>query len=89
MKAKEFITEELKKLHSKFSSSNIRYEYNVYTNTHIIEITPIEFYKNETYMASELELEDLFSSEYPKENIIFISTDSLNKVSNPIFEIID
>ena len=51
MTAKEFITEELKKLHSKFSSSNIRYEYNVYTNTHIIEITPIEFYNNETYMA--------------------------------------
>lgn len=87
MTSVEFITEELKKLHTNFSSSNIRYELNVYTSTHIIEITPVEFYNNETYMASELELEDLFLIKYPKENILFISTDSLNKISNPIFEI--
>mgnify|MGYP003624719850 CR=1 FL=1 len=87
MTSVEFITEELKKLHTKFSSSNIRYEFNVYTSTHIVEITPLEFYNNEIYMSSELDLEELFINEYPKENIIFVSTDSLNKVSNPIFEI--
>jgi hypothetical protein len=87
MTSVEFIKEELKKLHIRFSSSNIRYEFNVYNATHIIEITPLEFYNNETYMASELELEELFLNLYPKESILFVSTDSLNKVSKPIFEI--
>lgn len=87
MTSVEFIKEQLKKLHIRFSSSNFRYEFNRYTNTHIIEITPFEFYNNETYMESELEFEESFLSQYPKESILFVSTDSLNKVSKPIFEI--
>jgi hypothetical protein len=83
----EFIIRELKSLHNKFTNSNIRYEFCKQTNTHLIEVTPFEFYNSETYILAELDFEDLFSKNYPNEDILFISDESLNKITSPIFEI--
>lgn len=83
----EFIISELKSLHNKFTSSNIRYEFSKACNTHLIEVTPLEFYNSESYMEYELNLEDKFIENYPLEDLIFISDQSLNKITNPIFEI--
>jgi len=83
----DFIIKELKSLHNKFRNSNIRYEFCKSTNTHLVEVTPIEFYNSETYMEAELDLEDLFFENYSNEDLIFISEQSLSKITDPIFEI--
>lgn len=82
-----FIINELKNLHNKFTSSNIRYEFCSSTNTHLVEVTPIKFYNSETYMLAELDLEDLFFEKYPNEDLVFISEQSLSKIGEPVFEI--
>lgn len=87
MTSVDFIIKELKRIHSLFTTSNIRYEFNVSTKTHLIEVTPFEFYNSESYMNAELELEDKFDYDFPSENILFVSDESLSKISNPIFEI--
>lgn len=81
----DFIIKELKTLHSKFTNSNIRYEYS--NSTHLVEVTPFEFYNSDKYMMCELDLEDKFFENYPSEELVFISDQSLSKISNPIFEI--
>lgn len=83
----DFIIRELKSLHNKFTNSNIRYEFCKSSNTHLVEVTPFEFYNSETYMEAELDFEDLFSENFPNEDLVFISEQSLSKISNPIFEI--
>lgn len=83
----DFIIKELKSLHNKFTNSNIRYEFCKSTNTHLVEVTPIEFYNSESYMEAELDLEDLFTENYPNEDLVFISEQSLSKITDPIFEI--
>lgn len=82
-----FITNELKSLHNKFTRSNIRYEFCGATNTHLVEVTPLEFYNSETYMEAELDLEDLFFANFPNEDLVFISEQSLSKINEPIFEL--
>ena len=81
----DFIISELKNLHSKFTNSNIRYEYS--NSSHLVEVTPQEFYNSDRYMQYELDLEDRFFEIYPSEDLIFISDQSLSKITNPIFEI--
>lgn len=87
MKSVDFLINSLETLHIKFSSCSIRYEFNTNTNIHLVEVTPIEFYNDLEYMNEELEIEDSFASLFPNEEIVFISEDSLNKISNPIFEL--
>lgn len=86
MIAVNYIINQLKTLHYKFPNSNMRYEFRENTKTHLIEVTPLEFYNNESYMNAELELEELFLKEFSEE-IIFISSDSLTKIIQPNFEI--
>lgn len=83
----DFIIKELKSLHNKFTNSNIRYEFCKSSNTHLVEVTPFEFYNSETYMKAELDFEDLFLDNFHNEDLVFISEQSLSKISNPIFEI--
>ena len=83
----DFIIKELKSLHNKFTNSNIRYEFCNSSNTHLVEVTPFEFYNSETYMEAELGFEDLFLDKFPNEDLVFISEQSLSKISNPIFEL--
>ena len=83
----DFIIKELKSLHNKFTNSNIRYEFNNSSNTHLVEVTPLEFYNSEIYMEHELDLEERFFEFYPLEELVFVSDQSLSKISNPIFEI--
>lgn len=87
MTAVTFLIEELKELQKLFPSAEFRYEMSHGTNTHLVEITPDSIYNNNDYIDYELALEEEFISLFPTENIIFISEDSLNKITNPIFEI--
>jgi hypothetical protein len=87
MKAVDFLINSLEILHEKFPTCNIRYEFLDNSSTHLVEVTPIQFYNDEEYMNEELFLEEEFSSLYPSEDIVFISEDSLNKIENPILEL--
>ncbi len=88
MKSKEFIKEKLNELFAQFSDIKIQYEYRANTYSHLIEVTPLVFFKeNKNYIALEAALEDEFESLFPNENIVFISEDSLSEIMNPDFKL--
>lgn len=87
MKAKDFLTKKLNELTTKVEDIQIRYEFRVSTQSHLIEITPlIVFEENELYMQEEANLEAEFEQLYPTENIVFISKGSLTEIQNVEFE---
>lgn len=80
----EFVKSKLNDLFNKFNFIKIRYEYRLNTFTHLIEVLPLSFFeKNEEYMLLESEIENDFESFFPKENILFISENSLSEIKNP------
>lgn len=83
-----FLEQKLKELFLQFPKSNIRYEFRSNRNLHLVEITPLSFYLNEKYKIAETKIEDEFEFLYPNESILFISENSLNKISSPNFELI-
>jgi hypothetical protein len=83
-----FIEKHLSILFDKFPKSNFRYEFRENRDLHLIEVTPLHFYNNDSYMYCETEFEDEFELLFPQENLIFISQDSLNKIRNPRFELL-
>lgn len=86
MKSRKFIEHKLTELFAKFNDIKIQYEYRANTYSHIIEVTPLVFFKeNECYITLEAELEEEFESLFPNENILFISEDSLSEIINPDF----
>lgn len=85
----KFLEEKLKELFLRFPKSNIRYEYRSNRNSHLIEITPLSFYNNDRYKIVETEIEDEFENKFPSESVIFISENSLNKISCPHFELMN
>jgi hypothetical protein len=88
MKSREFIEKNLRSLALKFDEAKIRYEYRESTQSHIIEVVPLNFYeKNESYMEEEDRIEDEFEELFPTENIIFISEESLTEINKPDYEL--
>ena len=83
----EFIKEKLEHLANAFKTVTIRYAYNDAISTHIVELSPEEEYYNNTaldkcWIPISLEFNRLFENE----DITFISSDSILKISNPVFE---
>lgn len=88
MKPTEFLERKLNKIFVQFTDIKIRYEYRANTCSHLIEVTPLAFFKeNEKYILLEDELEEEFETLYPNENIVFISEDSLTEIRTPNFEL--
>ncbi|MEA3446911.1 MAG: hypothetical protein U9Q98_00455 [Bacteroidota bacterium] len=88
MKSKKFIKEKLEQLFAQFNDIKIQYEYRANTYSHIIEVTPLEFFKeDERYLILEAELEEEFESLFPNENIVFISEGSLSEIKSAEFEL--
>lgn len=87
MKSVDFLSNSLEILHDKFSNCNIRYEFVSNTNVHLVEVTPVDFYNDDSYINEELLLEEEFENLYPNEEIVFISEGSLNKIENPLLEL--
>lgn len=84
----EFIKYKLQSLNNICPYLNIKYEYRVYTDTHIIDIRPQYFFEvDKLYILQQLEIESEFEEKYPYDNIMFISEDSLTRIDNPIFEL--
>lgn len=88
IKSFQYLEIKLKELHKLFPKCNIRYEYRETRKSHIIEITPLSFYEDEDYQIAETDIEDDFEIKYPGEDIVFVSENSLTKVTNPCLELI-
>lgn len=84
MNSVDFLKKELESLSNSFTGIEIRYEFREKISTHIIEILPLNIYKsNKRYIDAEIELEKGFSNEFPSEEILFISEDSLTQIYSP------
>lgn len=80
----DFISNQLEILSELIPKIGIRYEYDSTDKTHIIEVVPDELYKNDKkYINIEIHIEDSFKKEFPSEEILFISTESLTQIQNP------
>ena len=85
-KAREYILDQLKELHIRVEGIKIRYEFNDDLNTHLVEVLPLSLYEdNQEYILAEMEFEEEFRTEFPEEEILFVSADSLNQVENASF----
>lgn len=90
MNAKKFIKENLKYIFKKIEGISIRYEHISHINAHVIEITPINIFElDEEYMLLETAFEENFDKEFPSEELVFVSSDSLTKIKNAEFELKD
>lgn len=84
----DFIIERLKQLSEKFIGIKLRYEFRRSTQSHLVEILPLDiFEEDELYLDEEIKLEAEFEKLYPSESIVFISEGSLTEIRNPEFEI--
>ena len=84
MNSSEYIISRLKQLACNIPNIQIRYEFRIITQTHIVEVLPLIFFKeNEQYINEEVKLETDFEQLYPSENIVFISESSLTEIRNP------
>lgn len=62
----------------------IAYEYRNASNTHIVEVKPQSVFKDsKKYIDMELELEKDFSQQFPDQELLFISKDSLTEIKSP------
>lgn len=87
MNSKEYIIQNLNNLIEELPELNARYKVDSNHRTHIIEISPAAmFYDNQDYREQELRMEDEFENSFAEENILFITTDSLNTIDNADFE---
>jgi len=81
MNPSEFINKKIEYLKFKFKDIEIKYQYKITTDTHIIKISPLSLYENNIeYVMEEEDIENEFNKLYPSEELLFISEDSLTKI---------
>jgi hypothetical protein len=88
-KSQEFLIGKLSRLITELPEVQVRYEQNEHTFTHVIEILPLSVFKNNPeYIKIERDLEKDFRENFPEEEILFISEDSLNEIEgkNVLFD---
>lgn len=85
-KAQEYIIKELNFLYEKFTAIQIRYEFNEGLNVHFVEVLPLEVYDTQNYILEEMRISEKFEEMFgDKEELLFISEDSLNCIENPTY----
>lgn len=88
-KVTAFIIEALKQFILSFPQTRVRYEYDIESNVHSVEVVPNEIYHlNEEYIAWENKFVDAFIERFPTQNICFISDDALVGIENVNFELV-
>lgn len=84
----EFIKSELKNFIVEFPKTRVRYENDINSNTHSIEIVPNEIYRlDKDYITWEDNFFDAFINEFPDQNICFISDDAIVCLDKVDFEL--
>ena len=86
MKARDFIENRLQYLIECFPQMKVSYEFDNFSNSHFIEVLPSsEFRKNSKYSEYETNLIIDFISEFPNEDIVFVTKNDLIEIENPSF----
>ena len=87
--ADKFLKDKLVELFNNMEGIKIRYEYEDYMNLHLVEILPLEaFENNEELILKEIKIQDEFEKLFGnKEELLFISSDSLNQITNSDFSL--
>lgn len=89
MTPQEYIKSTLQVFISKFTQTRVRYEFDSIAFTHYIEIVPNSVYHlDEAYIAWESAFYELFTTQYPNQNICFISDDALVGLDEVQFELV-
>ena len=84
MLAKNFIFEKLTSLAQVFPHIVVKYEFNKLAKTHIVELSPMEYYYNDPALDDAwIAISKEFIEQFPSEDISFISVDSSLKIKNP------
>ncbi|MFW5701150.1 MAG: hypothetical protein ACOCWM_05610 [Cyclobacteriaceae bacterium] len=85
MNASDFITSGLREFIKIFPQTKVSYEFDYYASTHYVEVIPSDVYHlDENYIDWEKSFFNAFISQFPDQNICFISDDapiSLDEVS--------
>ncbi len=88
MNSREYLENKIRGLSLRFNKIRIRYEHRSITQSHIVEILPLDLYEdNVDYLLEEEFIEEEFNAFYPDENILFVSEGSLTEVARVDFEI--
>jgi len=86
MKSKEYIRKKLNEISNVFPELIFRYQFNENSETHIIEVKPLDAYQtNNEYIKYEANLMFDFENEFFPETILFVSEDSLTQITHPEF----
>jgi hypothetical protein len=87
MESKKFLLNKLRELHNAFPHISIKYKYDEYSEKHIVDIMPLTEYENNAYIEYEADLSHEFDNKFFPQSVMFISADSLTKLTNPEFMI--
>ena len=88
MKSKDFLISKIKWLNNCFPQLSIKYQFDESDNTHLIEVMPLlDFENNSEYQNAEAELTFEFEQLFFPETVLFISKNSLTKITASEFEI--
>lgn len=88
MSASNFLKEKIQQMAFIFPFGKYSYEYDKFSGMHIIQVEPLSLYNfNEKYKDFETSLSINFDDTYYPESVLFLSDESLNKVTNPDFEV--
>lgn len=82
---KKFIVKEIDSLSLMFPLISFKYGYDEIGEQHIIDIEPDTEYRNEEYMLAEFTVLDKFITQFPEEQLLFVSNDNYIKVDKPIY----
>lgn len=86
MESKKFLINKLRELHNVFPHLSIKYKYDDYSEKHIVDIMPLtEYEDNSNYITYESNLSYEFDNAFFPQSVMFISADSLTKLTNPEF----
>lgn len=84
----EYIKLELKKFIIEFPKTRVRYDNDINSNTHSLEIVPNEIYRlDKDYINWEDKFFDAFINKFPDQNICFISDDAIVGLDKIDFEL--
>lgn len=88
MTAKEFVINKINEIIEKFPDTKVRYEYDDFTSSHIVEVLPASIHvENDEYITFALDLFFEFNRLFPEETLVIIDDESLTEIENCEYEV--
>jgi len=81
MRVKKYVIDRISDITKQFENVKCSYRFDVFSETHYIEILPNSFFKNSEELDTlRADIFDEFDERYADQAIVFISDDSLTKI---------